>query len=326
MAPKTLLQKPILIVQHAPHEHPAALKRALESQGLSTILVNIFENQLLPKSNDISGLISLGGPMGANDEIDYPWLLDEIALMRACFDKQIPTVGICLGGQMLARALGGKVSQNPHPEIGWFELQVKPDALKDPLFSATGAKPHFYQWHYDTFFPPHGAEILAESVLCERQAFKINDTTYGFQFHPEADHQLVDEWLNIEGTDEEILLARIAHHQDCVQLPHEHRTKAKNGENFSLNFVAAIGQLFSKEKYEDKNEKIKTEVETFMNDKSFVLLKIKASDEKIIPLAGTIEKMSRISQGDFVFFKERSTLVWPIRMDHVLSIELLKEY
>lgn len=321
MSVHTKNQKPVLIIQHAAHEHPAALRRALESQGISSLLIKIDEKKKLLKSNEISGLISLGGPMGANDEADYPWILDEIALMKGCFDKKIPIAGICLGGQILARALGGRVQQNTHPEIGWFEVKVNENGLKDPLFGATGKNPHFYQWHYDTFHPPKEAQILAESPLCERQAFKMNEHTYGFQFHPEADHQLVDEWLNIEGTDEEILLARIAHHQECVQLPDEHRNKAKTGEKFSLTFVAALGQMFQNEAYATVDSILYEQSLEFIQSKKECLVKFSGSCGNIIPLLGTIDKIVEIPQGKFIFVKEKSSLVWPIRLDHLVSIE-----
>lgn len=320
MGTKPPSQLPILIVQHAPYEHPAALRRALESQGLESQVVLIFNGQKLPKPGEISGMISLGGPMGANDEIDHPWLLQEMKLMKQCFDGGIPIAGICLGGQMLARTLGGKVTTNPHPEIGWFPVKVNDAGMRDPLMSAAGAHPKFYQWHYDTFFPPKEAEILAESSLCPRQAFRVGDRTYGFQFHPEADHQLVDEWLQIEGTDEEILLARIAHHQACVHPPTEHVEQAKDGELFSLNFVAAISQLFQKESFVPVDSAVRDRIHDCIARRTKVVLKYYSPKGEATPIVGTIERVVEIPRGQFLFFREESTLMWPIRLDHVDSI------
>jgi GMP synthase-like glutamine amidotransferase len=317
-------QKPVLIVQHAPHEHAAALRRALESQGIPSQVVKIWAEEDLPEPKAVSGLVSLGGPMGANDEVDYPWIRNELLFMRQAHDLGLPIAGICLGGQMLARALGGKVVTNPHPEIGWFEVKVNDEGAQDALMSAAGLLPHFYQWHYDTFFPPKEAIILAESPICPRQAFRIGESAYGFQFHPEADFQLVDEWLQVEGTDEEILLARIAHHQACVQTPSEHLENAREGEQYSLSFVAAISQLFQKENYAPVEREFQFKCEQFRERASQVALEFYGSHGEISPIAGRIERIVEIPKGSFLFLRETSGLMWPVRLDHIHSVEKVR--
>lgn len=316
-------QPPILIIQHAPHEHAAALRRALESQGIPTRVQSIWLDGNLPSVSQIGGIVSLGGPMGANDEIDFPWILDEIRLMRSVYEANLPIAGICLGGQMLARAMGGKVMSNSHPEIGWFDVTVNSQGMQDPLVSSAGLSPRFYQWHYDTFFPPTNAVILAESSICPRQAFRIGEKAYGFQFHPEADFQLIDEWLQVEGTDEEILLARIAHHQTCVQTPAEHLENAKTGEISSLSFVAAISQLFQKEVYLPVENQTFLQLEAFREQATVVVLQFYGSHGEISPVAGRIERFAVIPKGHFLFFREVSGLMWPIRLDHIHSVEKL---
>jgi GMP synthase-like glutamine amidotransferase len=262
--------------------------------------------------------------MGANDEVDYPWIRDELSFMRKVYELGLPIAGICLGGQMLARALGGKVATNPHPEIGWFEVRVNEQGAKDALMSSAGELPRFYQWHYDTFFPPKDAVLLAESPICARQAFRIGNHAYGFQFHPEADFQLVDEWLQVEGTDEEILLARIAHHQACVQTPSEHLENARTGEQHSLAFVAAISQLFQQEGYAPVDPAFQTKCEEFHERATQVTLEFYGSHGEISPIAGRIERLVRIPRGHFLFLRETSGLMWPVRLDHVHSLEKLK--
>lgn len=316
-------QLPVLIIQHAPHEHAAALRRALESQGIPSHVVKIYAGDELPHASKMSGLVSLGGPMGANDEIDYPWIRDELHLMKHVFQAGLPIAGICLGGQMLARALGGKVATNPHPEIGWFEITVNEEGALDPVMSAAGLSPHFYQWHYDTFSPPPGAKLLAQSSICAQQAFRVGEKAYGFQFHPEADYQLVDEWLQVEGTDEEILLARIAHHQACVQTPSEHLEKARSGELFSLSFVAAISQLFQKEAYIPVESQFRDQCHDFRERATQVILQFYGSHGEITPIAGRIERICKIPKGKFLFLRETSGLMWPIRLDHIHAIEKL---
>ncbi len=312
---------PVLIIQHAPHEHAATLRRALESQGIPSQVLRIWEAASLPAATEISGLVSLGGPMGANDEIDHPWILEEIRLMRALHFLKTPIAGICLGGQMLARALGGKVFSNPHPEIGWFEIELNEHGTQDPLMSSAGARPTFYQWHYDTFVPPAEAVTLARSPICDHQAFRIGDLTYGFQFHPEADYHLVDEWLNIEGTDEEILLARIAHHQACVQPPAEHRSNAKAGEISSLSFVAAISQLFQEDAFSGNEDTLLKRCEDLLSNGRPCVLRFYRSDGQTLPITGTLERWVRLSRGTFIFFRETTGLMWPVRLDHIHSLE-----
>jgi GMP synthase-like glutamine amidotransferase len=317
-------QSAITIVQHAPHEHAAALRRALESQGIPTHVTKIWAGDSLPDPRTIGGLVSLGGPMGANDEIDHGWIRDELRFMKIVYDLGIPIAGICLGGQMLARALGGKVAANEHPEIGWFEIKLNSEGLRDPLMSAAGPTPRFYQWHYDTFVPPPGATSLAHSSICPHQAFRIGERAYGFQFHPEADSQLVDEWLQVEGTDEEILLARIAHHQACVQTPSEHLDHARTGEHFSLSFVAAISQLFQKDVYSPVESALSTRCEEFRERATQVILQFYGSHGEITPIAGRIERIVEIPRGGFLFLRETSGLMWPVRLDHIHSVEKLK--
>lgn len=321
MPQRPSIQPPVLIIQHAPHEHAAALRRALESQGIPSVVSKVWAGEQLLSAAEISGLVSLGGPMGANDEIDYPWIREELKLMKEIYDRELPIAGICLGGQMLARALGGRVASNPHPEIGWFQIELNADGARDPLMSAAGKTPKFYQWHYDTFTPPSGAKILATSPICDRQAFKIGEHAYGFQFHPEADFQLVDEWLQVEGTDDEILLARIAHHQACVQTPSEHLENARIYEHFSLSFVAAISQLFQKELYAPVEKQVFDEYDEYRERATQVRLQFYGSHGEISPISGRIERMVEIPRGQFLFLRDSTGLMWPVRLDHIHSLE-----
>ncbi len=188
----------------------------------------------------------------------------------------------------------------------------------------TGPTPKFYQWHYDTFTPPAGAKILATSPICRSQAFKIGERAYGFQFHPEADFQLVDEWLQVEGTDDEILLARIAHHQACVQTPSEHLENARIYEHFSLSFVAAISQLFQKETYASVEPEHFTQYEGYQERATQVVLKFYGSHGEISPIAGRVERLVEIPKGQFLFLRDSSGLMWPVRLDHIHSLEKLK--
>ena len=325
----TRLTKPVLIIQHAPHEHPALLKRALESQFIPTRMLHAFEGEAYPKAQEIRGLVSLGGPMSANDEGDFPWILDETFLMKRCFEFEIPILGICLGGQMLARVMGGRVSQNPHPEIGWFPLQKTADASLDPFFSQLGPEPAFYQWHMDTFHLPPDAKLLARSSLCERQAFSINERTYGFQFHPEVDHQLIQEWLSEEGSDEEILCARMANPHECVQEPREHLRKAETYQIESVLLVTMMTALFQPNVFTETTGAARTLAKSVAG----MPCGATSGPEWIVDLknpygpgtrtlAGKVFSRRVLNQGNFLFFRENTGLLWPLREDFIANVQL----
>jgi GMP synthase (glutamine-hydrolysing) len=318
------LIKPVVIIQHAPHEHPALIKRALDGQFITNSILHSFEHKSYPKHNDISGLVSLGGPMSANDEDDHSWILDETFLMKRCFEAKKPILGICLGGQMLARALGGRVTQNLHPEIGWYPLEKTTAGETDLFFSQLAPSPAFYQWHYDTFHLPKDAKLLAKSRICDRQAYSIGENSYGLQFHPEVDHQLIQEWLDTEGTDEEILLARMAHPHDCVQEPREHLRKAAEHQLESVLFAALMTQLFNPRVFNGSSTAALTLLDTPKDQAWVIELKDPAS-EKAFQILGRVLHRRQTAQGIFLFFREFSGLLWPIREDYINKVEKFNE-
>ena len=168
-----------------------------------------------------SGLVVLGGEMGCHDSAEFPWLLDEIALIQKAHDQQIPVLGICLGGQLVAQALGGRVLAGARHEIGWFDAEVTVD---DPLLGPPGEGKQFL-WHSDAFEPPPGAEALVSGRVPGRAplAFRCG-TSYGLQFHPEVTRELAARWvatgggelaeLGVDGCD---LIAATAQHDRHYQ-------------------------------------------------------------------------------------------------------------
>jgi GMP synthase (glutamine-hydrolysing) len=315
-------RKPVLIVQHAPHEHPAVLKRTLESQGIQTLWIHSYLGDRYPAHTEIHGMISLGGPMGANDEREHPWITSEISLLRTCVLNQQPVAGICLGGQMLARAMGGSVEKNEKIELGWFPIELNELGMKDKILGAAGSSPMVYQWHEDTFHPPKEAILLAKSLACPRQAYRIGDKAYGFQFHPEADHQLVNEWLDIEGVEDEILDTRKKHATSMIQDGTTQRNVSLKGEKASLRIAAAIGSLFRRRPLdEDTSEKF-AQFESFATHQTSLIFEIEGPSRRIFQLQGQITAMLSIPAGDFVLLREPSALVWPIRIEDVLRVML----
>jgi len=315
-------RRPVLIVQHAQHEHPAALRRALETQGVQTLWIHPYRGDGYPDVSQIRGMISLGGPMGANDEAEHPWITRECELLRQCVEAELPTVGVCLGGQMMARALGAEVARNEVAEVGWYPIQLNAQGKKDRILGVAGTQPLVYQWHYDTFQLPKGAVLLAKSTACPRQAYRVGEKAYGFQFHPEADHQLVQEWLDLIGVDAELEAERLKHGAVAIQDTGTQRNRAIQGEKSSLKITTAIGQLFQVRPYEAISRDFHGQLEALMTHRTLIVIELQGSDRRPIQLKGTIAALTPIPEGEFAMFKAENTVLWPIRLDYITSIKL----
>ncbi|MEE4186427.1 MAG: gamma-glutamyl-gamma-aminobutyrate hydrolase family protein [Gammaproteobacteria bacterium] len=188
--------KRLLVFQHVPHEILGNLDPLLRAAGFRIRYVNFGRTpDAQPDITRYDGLIVLGGPMCVDQTNRHPHLLTEIAAISDAIDRGMPLLGICLGAQLIATALGAKVRRNPVKEIGWYGVQPTVAARTDPLFRHLGEMERIFQWHGDTFDIPRGAIHLARSEHCENQAFRYGELTYGLQFHLEVDASLIDRWL-----------------------------------------------------------------------------------------------------------------------------------
>jgi GMP synthase-like glutamine amidotransferase len=320
--PKTPASRvlPVLIVQHAPYEHPAVIRRALESQGTPTLTIHPYRGDAFPKRKEISGIISLGGSMHANDDENHPWIPKECALLRECALEEMPTVGVCLGGQMLARGLGGRVEKTSSLELGWFPIELNEAGKADPVLGSAGGNPTVYHWHEDTFHLPKEATLLAYSHACPRQAYRIGEKVYGFQFHPEADHQLLHEWLSYEGIEEEISDAQKMFGAKTVQSATTQREHSLRGEKSSLRITAAFATLFRQRPRLPENKEAYEIFESWTTHRTALALEFEGPLGKTTQIRGQILGIFTISAGDFVLFQEENTLVWPIRMEDILRV------
>jgi GMP synthase (glutamine-hydrolysing) len=188
----------ILVLQHVAHEILGTLNPLLKIAGFRIRYVNFGRHpHARPSLDGYHGLVALGGPMNV-DEVDrYPHLATEMTLIREALDRGMPVLGICLGAQLVARALGASVGPAARKEIGWHDLSVSDGGRSDPLLSGFGHTERIFQWHGDTFDIPRGAIHLASSDLCPNQAFRYGDNVYGFQFHLEVDEPLIERWLSV---------------------------------------------------------------------------------------------------------------------------------
>ena len=190
-----------LVVQHTAHEGLGNLLEWLPAAGLDVHPIHPYLGHRVPPSVEGDALIVLGGPMGAYDDADAPWLPATRALLSTAIDDGVPTLGICLGAQLLAVAAGGEVQRGSGgPELGLGTVDV---VAGDQLLTA-GPMP-VVQWHYDTVTRmPDGAELLASSDAYRVQAFRVGDVAWGLQFHVEATEQMVREWAASDGVSEEV--------------------------------------------------------------------------------------------------------------------------
>ena len=186
---------PWLLVQHVSFEGPGAIAQALAVAGAEPTVVRIDRGDALPSSaalREAAGLVVMGGPMSVHD--DLAWLADERALLREAVEADLPVLGVCLGAQQLAAALGAPVTRGPLPEYGVGEVHLTTEAIGDPVFGPAPTPLPCVHWHGDTFALPEGAVRLAGNDAYENQAFRVGARAYGLQFHVEVTASLVAHW------------------------------------------------------------------------------------------------------------------------------------
>lgn len=182
-------------LQHVEFEGPALLADALARAGQPLEVCRLDLGHRLPDPAVVAGLVVLGGPMNALDDTHHPHLRAERALLAACVSLQVPVLGICLGAQLLAAALGSAVIRGPEPEIGVGTVELTAAGHDDPVLGGAGCSVPVVHWHEDTVELPPGAELLATSSRYPLQAFRAGPLAYGFQFHVElgpAQHRLLE--------------------------------------------------------------------------------------------------------------------------------------
>lgn len=191
--------KPIAVFQHTEVGAPGAVLPILESLGCNVRLVHIMDGEPVPShASDFAGLVFLGGYMAVHDNL--PWIAREMALIRDADALGLPVAGHCLGSQLVAAALGGKVHRHTRPEIGWNELRTGDDSTsRDWWGPYAGSIVTTFQWHGDTFMPPAGAKQIARAAHCENQAFVLSDRHLLLQSHLEMTPALVELSLERNG-------------------------------------------------------------------------------------------------------------------------------
>jgi GMP synthase (glutamine-hydrolysing) len=204
----------VLILQHCPEEHCGLLDIILKEKGWDVEICPLFKGAELPGSLRDYGLILISGsPMRLHDE-KYPlWAKEEIQFIRQAFKIRQPVLGIGVGAQLMAKALGAAVRPSPHKEIGWYWINQTSQAGRDPLFSQMDPYLLVFQWHGEAIDLPSDAVCLAGNRAFPNQAFRVGAYSYGLQFHMEVTEVMVKTWLSVRsqeiktarGTPEDIL-------------------------------------------------------------------------------------------------------------------------
>ncbi|MDA8083900.1 MAG: hypothetical protein M0024_09620 [Nitrospiraceae bacterium] len=203
----------VLILKNVAGEGPGTIETYLRTKG---IMYRIAEcaTEGVPDAEAFDTLVMMGGPMSVNETEIYPYLGREIELAAAAIRSGRKVLGVCLGAQIMARALGARVYAGPEKEIGWYDIELRDAGPGDPVMKRVAAYPgagdfrsrfKVFHWHGETFDIPEGAERLAGSELYPNQAFRYGNTAYAFQFHLEVTEEIIYEWLGNEPVDMDTL-------------------------------------------------------------------------------------------------------------------------
>ncbi|MAI31946.1 MAG: type 1 glutamine amidotransferase [Rubripirellula sp.] len=186
----------ILVIQHSAADSLAAAEKTILELGHEITTIRVDRQDPIPKSVDCDVMIMLGGPYPLTMENRPDWIADEQELVRLYMNGGRRILGICLGAQILASALGAPVRRNAQAELGWHQIRRTsvPSSMVD---KSLPSQLTVFQWHRDTFEIPNGAQHLYESDGCRNQAFSLDDRVYGFQFHLEADVRTIRTFLTV---------------------------------------------------------------------------------------------------------------------------------
>jgi len=190
------------VLRHDAIDHLGVGEQVIRREGLEVEYVDLWRGAPAPRAGDYDAFIILGGEMNADEIKRYPFLLGERELIRECSAEAVATLGICLGGQLMARAFDAPVSAGDSREAAFLPVSPTPAARDDPLFSVYRAGDLVLRWHEDAFAVPTGAVLLLEgNSVAPNQAFRMGERSWGVQFHPEVTEELIETWLGIVGED-----------------------------------------------------------------------------------------------------------------------------
>ena len=182
----------MVVIKHS-HESLGRLAERLACRGMEWEEVTLIDGEPLPAADEVGALVTMGGTMGAYETEEHPYLVDEMELVRELVERDIPVLGICLGSQLLAAALGGRAYLADRPEVGAVSIELTEAGRRHPVISRVDGR-RVFEMHEDTFDPPPGCVLLARSDRFP-QAFAMG-SALAIQFHPEARNSEANKWAN----------------------------------------------------------------------------------------------------------------------------------
>ncbi len=186
----------LTVIQNYAEGHAGLIEEVAKARDRTVHVIRPFAGDTVPKdAEDTWALIVLGGPMAAWQDDQHAFLQDEVGLLQSCIAADTPTLAICLGAQLLARAAGARNYKGGMPEIGWYQFDISAEGHGDPLFAGLHAQPRFFFSHHDTFDLPQDALLLGSTRLYPNQAFRLGKRVYGVGFHPEKTAAMIEGFL-----------------------------------------------------------------------------------------------------------------------------------
>jgi GMP synthase-like glutamine amidotransferase len=181
-----------------------------------------------------------GGSMNVHEERDHPWIVEEKRFVGGLLERDIPVLGVCLGAQLVAAAAGAAVARARSPEVGWYDVELTPDAGDDALFREAPDRFTAFEWHSYEFALPPGALPLAYTPVC-LQAYRLRETAWGIQFHAEVTKEIVESWIAAHGTDADAVRAGFDPPRERLRLEAEIDRWVELGRAFADAFLDVAG-------------------------------------------------------------------------------------
>lgn len=188
-----------LVIKHVDIEGPGLIEVVLKERHIPYQILSLEKYPHLPKPEGFTHIVLLGGPMNVYEEDRYPFLMDEDLFIKEAIQRGKRILGICLGAQLIAKALGATVFRAPRKEIGWYDVSLTATGSRASLFTGMPDIFPVFQWHEDTFELPRGGKLLATSEYVPNQAFQYAENAYGLQFHLEVTKEMILEWMKDYG-------------------------------------------------------------------------------------------------------------------------------
>jgi GMP synthase-like glutamine amidotransferase len=234
------MSKPFLILQHYWCETLGVFLDVLRERDIPTVTLCGANGNPYPSDlSQYSGIIAMGGPMGVYEEEQYPWLRQEDALLKNAIQRDLPTLGICLGSQLVAKAAGAEVKPGGRKEIGWYNVTLSAEAAHDPLWKDFPPTFEAFEWHGDIFSLPPSAVSLASSALYPHQAFRIGQRVYAILFHLEVTAEMIQTWMKAFAAE----LATVRLYIDPAAIEQNLADRATRMNAFAREFMRRFCQL-----------------------------------------------------------------------------------